>query len=114
MGELSGYAKLFELMQESPDLRVVPMVHSDVVSDFYGTHYGSVCGADYDELFDSGDHLYLRSEDEEELEYVRYDLLASEYPPETEDDRNRLMEMAKKEVRAYDWERVIIVTIHEY
>lgn len=114
MSDVKGFDKLFELMSESPGLRVVPLVHSDVVTDLYGSHFGRVQDADYDEIFDSGDHVYLRSEDEDDLEFNRYYLLASEDPPETEADRARLMEIAKDDVRAYNWEKVIVVYIHEY
>ena len=114
MAELTGIEKLLSLVNESPELRVLPLVYSEVVGDVYGSHFGSLNDAYYAEVWDSGDHLYVRSDEEEELINLRYELLASEAPVNTVADERRLMELAEDEVRNLGWEKVIVVYVDEY
>ena len=106
--EKENRAELFKLMQENPDLPVVPMVDSDVVADDWGYWEGSWGKATIDEYFFSkrAERIFFKSEDdvfdvlERHMSYEEVDTL-----PETEEECRPYYE-------ALPWKRAIIVYIN--
>lgn len=99
---------LLQLILENPDLRVVPVVDTQIVADDgYAWWSASWGGASVDEIFEEDESFYIRSIDEEELindaiENSAYNLLRT-------DEENEAW--GKGVVNAYEWEKVIIVYI---
>lgn len=99
---------LLQLAAENPDLRIVPLVESDIVADDAFAWWSSRWGdASIEEIWNDDERLYIRSDDEEELineaiENSGYDLLRS-------DEENEVW--GKGVVDAYDWEKIIAVRI---
>ena len=104
--------KLLQLIEENPDLRILPMVNTDIVcDDCYAYWSGNWGEAEIDEVYmPSGkDRIYFRSTDEEELIDEVYDVLETNNEENLSDDE--LYEKAKKKVEGYGWEKVIVVRI---
>lgn len=101
--------QLMELSLNYPDLKIIPIVETEVVSDdnFY-TWWASSFGDSYvDDIYFANDRYYIRSDDEEELmndaiDNSGYDLLRT-------DEENEAW--AKGIVDSYGWEKVILVRI---
>lgn len=64
--EKNNRAELFRLMQENPDLPIVPMVNSDVVADDCGYWLGAWGRAYVDEYFISerAEQVFFKSDDD--------------------------------------------------
>lgn len=107
------FQKLLQLIKENPNLRIVPMVESEIVADDYYAYWiGNWGEAKIDEIYCSGDNerIYIRSEDEESLiDEVFNRIEAIETNKYLSDDE--LYKKAEKEVESYNWEKVIVVYI---
>lgn len=87
--EKNNREELFKLMQENPDLPVVPMVDSDIVADDCGYWLGSWGWACVDEYFISerAERIFFKSDDdvfdtlERHLSYEEFEAL-----PESEEE----------------------------
>lgn len=99
---------LIHLATKNPDLRIVPLVDSEIVaSDDFGWWTAEWGTPSIEELWGDDERVYIRSDDEEELvdeaiEMSGYDLIWSE-----EDAQIK----GKEIVDAYDWEQIIAVRI---
>lgn len=101
--------QLIDLSKQHPELKIVPIVETEVVTDdnFY-TWWASSFGDSYvDDIYFANDRYYIRSDDEEELmndaiDNSGYDLLRT-------DEENEVW--AKGVVNSYEWEKVILVRI---
>lgn len=61
-------AELLNLIKENPDLPIVPMVDSEIVaSDEHTNWLGSFGKAEIDYVWDNGERIYFKSNDEEDL-----------------------------------------------
>ncbi|WP_178023066.1 hypothetical protein [uncultured Paenibacillus sp.] len=101
--------ELLRLIEENPDLRITPMVDSEIVADDgYNWWLGSFGKAQVDEIFALDERLYIRSEDEDTLIEKQFDDMADE-PNLTDEEA---WEKAKIEVANYAWEKVIAVKIN--
>ena len=57
--------ELFKLMQENPDLQVVPMVDSDVITqEGWAWYIGRLASAEIDEYLIADGNVYTKSEDD--------------------------------------------------
>lgn len=100
--------ELLKLIEENPNLRIVPMVDSEIVADDgFAWWVGSWGKAQVDEIYSSDERLYLRSEDEDTLVENLYDNMEVEGSLTD----GEIYELAKKEVGGYKWEKVITVKI---
>ncbi|RAU96797.1 hypothetical protein [Paenibacillus sp. YN15] len=98
--------ELIRLIAENPELRILPMVDSEIVADEgYCSWVGCFGEAQVDEVFSKGERLYIRSDDEEGLIEEVYDNLDG---PITDEEAE---ETAKEIVSGYEWEKVILVRI---
>lgn len=98
--------QLLKLIQENPDLEIMPMVDYEVAcSDEYRWWTGSWGEASIDEYWKKDERIYFRSDDEEELiDDVICELNNDLTGEEAE-------EKAKEIVKGYDWTKAIIVRI---
>lgn len=97
---------LLQLIQENPDLPIIPMVDTEVVcSDDFGSWLGSWGNARLDEYYHTDDRVYFREYDEEDLEQQIID----DYEEEITDEE--LEKKAKEIVASYEWIKCIAVRI---
>lgn len=100
--------ELLQLISENPELRIAPMVDSEIVGGDYSWYLGSWGKAKVDEIYVSDERIYLRSEDEETL--VEDLCFGMDNEEGLSDDD--LYKLAEKEVSEYAWEKVITVSIN--
>lgn len=99
---------LLTLIEQNPDLRIVPMVETEVVADdgwaWWIASWGS---ASVEEIYNDDERVYIRSEDEDELVERLADTI--EFTEDLHDEE--ALKRAEDEVKNYDWEKVIAVKI---
>lgn len=96
--------ELFKLMQENPELPVVPMVDSDVVPDDDCARWtGSWGSASIDEYFTHDGRIFFRS-DEDIDDVLSYALNGEEYDETTDEEAEAVYD-------ALPWIKAIIVNI---
>lgn len=101
--------ELLRLIEENPDLRITPMVDSEIVADDgYNWWLGSFGRAQVDEIYALDERLYIRSADEDTLVERIYDDM-SDRADLTDEEFEK---MAKEIVAKYAWEKVITVKIN--
>jgi len=104
-------AKLLELIKDNPELRIVPMVDSEVVaSDEFGWWMASFGNPEIEEIYGSDERIYIRSQDEDDL----VEELADNLAVRDETSYEQALSVAEDEVNNYDWEKVIAVSIVVY
>lgn len=99
---------LFELIELNPELRILPMVDSDVVAgDGYSWWTGDWGSASIEEVYGDDERIYIRSDDEEELvEQLTWNEEFIKGLSETE-----AIKKAEETVANYNWEKVIAVAV---
>ncbi|MGG1652273.1 hypothetical protein ABHN03_04000 [Paenibacillus sp. NRS-1775] len=103
---------LLELACENPDLRIVPMVDSEIVADDgYMWWVGGWGEASVEEIWNSDERVYIRSVDEISLIEEVCDNSFDE-PENKELSDDEFYEKSKKIVDEYEWEKVIAVKIN--
>lgn len=96
--------ELFKLMQENPELPVVPMVDSNIApDDGYARWTGSWGSASIDEYFTHGERVFFRSDDDTD-DVLGYVLNAEEYEEMTDEEAEAVYD-------ALPWVKAIIVNI---
>ena len=96
--------ELFKLMQENPELPVIPMVDSDIVpDDGYARWTGSWGSASIDEYFTHDERVFFRSDDDTD-DVLGYVLNAEEYEEMTDEE-------VEAAYNALPWVKAIIVNI---
>lgn len=101
--------ELFKLMQENPELPVIPFVDAEICGDDYGTYMGSCCGASVDEYIIEPHYGYVRFKSDDDVFDVLERFLSEEEfnaLPESESDCRPIYD-------ALPWKKAIIVNIHE-
>ena len=106
--ERKNREELFKLMQENPDLPVVPMVDSEIVADNCGYWRGSWGSAEVDEYFISkrAERVFFKSDDDV-FDVLERHLTDEEFEklPETEEECRPFYD-------ALPWTKAIIVYIN--
>jgi len=99
---------LLKLIQENPELRIVPLVDTECVpNDDFGSWVAGWGSAEVDEIWISDERIYLKSEDYDELiEEAMEEIVC--------DDESQLEILAENKVDNLEWEKVIIVRINPY
>lgn len=98
--------EFFKLMQENPDLPVVPMVHYEVVSEDSGRWLGSWGSSYIGEYLIQGERVYFREDDDpSEVERVLSERYGQDYY------LNMSNEQEKKAYAEMPWIKAIIVDI---
>lgn len=106
--------KLTRLMVENPHVKVIPMVHTEVVADdCYTSWAGSFGEPRLDEVYSEDERIYFRSEDVDELMDSAMDNLDIEHDHKLLEkfSDDKVLEMAKAVVDKFDWEKAIIVPV---
>lgn len=102
---------LLKLIQENPDLEIMPMVDSEIViNDDYCYWAGSWGEARVDEYWIDEERIYFRSVDEDSLIENEIDNIYGTYDESTTD--KELEEIAKRNIDNYNWKKVIVVKIN--
>ena len=107
----SKVENFLKLVQENPDLRIVPMVDCEIVAD--DTHswwLGDWGRSEINEIYSGRDHVHFKDDDQED---VLCDMVGCSYA-ETKDGRD-IYELSDEEwdalFNSIEWEKVIVVYI---
>jgi len=99
--------ELLRLVQENPDLPIVPMVDAEIVCDDCGYWMGSWGHAEIDEYY-INDQVYFKSDDFDELVEDWADTNYDEFPGKS---GYEIEQIAKEYVGNYKWVKAIVVYI---
>lgn len=105
---------LLNLIKKYPELRIVPMVDSEIVADDgYSSWLGSFGKAEIDHIWNSGERIYFKSDDKEKLVENEIENIESEAQilHERHPFWRPIEERAVERVESYGWEKVIVVWI---
>ncbi len=105
--------ELLKLIKDNPQLRVLPMVDSEIVADDgFSSWCGSFGESEIDYVWDSGERVYF-SDDKECLIEIEIDRIDSEAQVYHESHLlyQSLEDRATERVNNYSWEKVIVVNI---
>jgi hypothetical protein len=101
--------ELLNLIQENPNLRIVPLVASEIVADDNHCWWcGSWGKAKLDEYWVSDDRIYLKDNDFEDLVQEFIDVNYEDYPNLSDEELDKI---AEEKVNSYEWKKAIIVYI---
>ena len=102
--------RLLELIEQNPELRIMPLVENDVCGgDEFAYWLGSFGSAAVDEVVSIDDYFYIKSNDIEALtnKIIDDECLDLEVDMTSE----QINEYVEKVIASYDWEKVIVVYI---
>ena len=103
--------KLFDLIKENPNRRVIPLVDSNVVIDVgYSYWLGAIGEPRLDDLYMPKDHIYLKSNDKDEVVEQFLDDHYFDEVFQTYSEKEQYQK-AKAYVASLSWEPVIVVPI---
>jgi len=103
---------LLKLIAENPELRIVPMVDSEVVcGDDFKWWQGSWGKSEIDEIYIGDERIYFKSLDCEDLEqdYIDEICFDDKYKNLSDEEFGK---KAAKHVNRLPWEKVIVVRIN--
>ena len=101
-------SELLELIKKNPNLRIIPMVDTDVVADDSFSWWIAEWGkASVEEIYPIDERLYIRSKDEDEL--VEQLVWNEEFINGLSEEQ--AIKKAENVVSNYKWEKVIAVKI---
>ena len=104
--------KLIKLVNENPDLKIIPMVDTEVCSsDDFSCWAGNWDKAEIDECYCSDERIYFRSYDEDSLLDGYIDNLSDE-PEYKETSDEDIAKIAEEKVNNLPWEKVITIWIN--
>jgi protoporphyrinogen oxidase len=107
MTQEENVKKLLELIQQNPEVEVVPMVDSEVIEgDEFSSWMGSWDGVSLDEYYCTDEKIYFRSTGEDTLVDIEYDAFFG-----TDISDEEAMKLAKEKVNSYEWTKCICVEI---
>lgn len=99
--------ELLKLVQENPDLPIVPMVDGEVCCGEGMYWQGSFGSADINEWVCVNERFYTRDE-QDEIEDELSDILCDDYPDMPDEE---FFKMIHEKVEALSWKKAIIVYI---
>jgi len=105
---------LLDLIEENPEVRIVPLVNSEIAEDDgLASWMGSVGKSEIDYIWDNGERIFFKSQDEEEL--IEKEMDAIENEVQSLDENHPLSKAIGKRavarVEGYQWEKVIVMWI---
>lgn len=115
---MNNTKKLLKLIEENPDLDVVPMVDCDVVADDYGYWMGSWGSPRIDYIhipdkrtskFLNEERIYFKSSDEEDIKDNIFNWLEVKKPNVSDEELEKMTDKAYEE--EIDWKKTIVVYI---
>lgn len=99
--------ELLKLVQENPDLPIVPMVDGEICLDDCGYWQGSFGRAEVNEWVCVNERFYTRN-DQDVIEDALSDTLCDDYPDMADDE---FFKMIHEKAEALPWKKAIIVYI---
>lgn len=109
---------LLKLIKENPELRILPMVYQEIVEDGFSYWAGAFGESKIDFIWNNGERIYFKSDDEEQLIEDEIDNIESAAQlfittalHESHPLYRPIEVQAKERVENYDWEKVIVVYI---
>lgn len=107
----SSINKLIGLVKANPELEIIPMVSTDVVSnDSFSYWMGEWGEAELDEYYCSEERIYFKSEDFDELVGEEIDLIDLSFSNISDEEIRKL---AIDKVNSFKWIKAIVVSIQE-
>lgn len=108
--------ELIKLTQQYPDLRIVPMVDSEVGGDDFSWYMGNWGKTDIEEVYHEDERIYFRSLDEDDLIERKMDIIFDEehvtHQYLNDEELKVVADKATKQVEELEWEKVIVVYIN--
>lgn len=101
--------QLLKLIKENPELKIVPMVDSEISGDDYSYYMGKWGTAEIDECYCTDGRIYFKKDDFEELIDKWIDDNYEKYPRSPDE---LLEERAIAEIDNLKWIKVIVVHIN--
>lgn len=103
--------ELVELIEKHPDRKVIAMVEFEVVgSDDYYRWLGRIGKIKLEEIYQSDERIYYKSNDWEELlEEIQDNIYIDKREDGITDDE--LERLAEEEIDKLEWQKVIVVNI---
>ena len=109
---MNNTKELIRLIQENPDLPIVPMVDSDVVvDDYFGYWLGSFGNCEVNEYICIemyGNDRFVTRDDQDEIEEYFIQLILDEDENISDEE---VVSRAHKQAEALDWVKAIVVYI---
>jgi hypothetical protein len=108
---MNNHKELFKLIQENPELPIVPMVNYEVcVSDDYNCWMGSWGKASIDEYWCSDGRIYFKDDDFEKLVQ---ELIDNNYDNDWKGKTDEEMDKLTNDiVNGYEWIKCIVIYIN--
>ncbi|MHC5253169.1 hypothetical protein ACYRFS_13015 [Listeria kieliensis] len=106
--------ELINLINENPDLEVVPLVYRDVVENdgasFFG---GKILSCEIDEIYEYDGRVFVWSDDDglDLLEYLWDETELSSSLAHKEESDNEIEKRARTRYEAVKWKKVIVLWI---
>ena len=100
--------KLLELIQENPELPVVPFVDNDLFCDDYGWVMGCFGNSEINEYYIDDERVWLKDDTEDLVDKILDDESDSRLDGLTDDEQEQL---AEEIVNGYNWIKCIVVRI---
>lgn len=111
----NNITELLKLIEQNPELPIVPMVDGELGGDEWGYYMGKWGKAEVDEVYHEDERIYFRSTDDDELFDKQVDVIFDdEYPDKkslTKEEDEIVTKKAEKYVENLPWEKVITVKI---
>lgn len=101
--------QLLKLIKENPELKIVPMVDSEIRGDDYAYYMGEWGTAEIDEYHCADERIYFKKHDFEELIDKWIDDNYERYPKSPDE---LLEERAMAEIDTLEWTKAIVVHIN--
>ncbi|MEK3956080.1 MULTISPECIES: hypothetical protein [unclassified Psychrobacillus] len=113
---MDNQKELFRLMQENPQMEVIPMVYEDVIGEDYSSYQGKLGKVSLEQYYSTDERIYIRSKDEEELEEYMSELLEQDYEefgkaPGVKEVNFELM--LSNRMEKIEWKEVILLYIEQ-
>jgi hypothetical protein len=100
---------LLQLIQENPELEIIPMVDSDIIEDDYYSYWSGSWGkAKLDEYWTSDERIYFKENDFEDLVQEFIDNNYEDYSNISDEE---LEKIAEEKVNGYGWKKAILIYI---
>ena len=101
--------QLQKLIQAHPDLRIVPMVDTEILAgEEHMSWMGGWGSAEIEHIYVADERVYFKSQDEEELGETIFFHLEENNPAWS---RDYILEQTEEQEKDIPWEKVIIVNI---
>ncbi|MGJ8729299.1 hypothetical protein ACRW9N_02405 [Listeria aquatica] len=105
--------ELIKLVNENPDLEVVPLVYTDDIEEGFSFTKGQILRCEIDEIYEYDGRIFVWSEDDglDLLEYIWDETELSSSLAHKEESDAEIEKRARTRYEAVEWKKVIILWI---